>query len=261
MRLRGDCHFSLTEDFDYWSESKVEFVFGVAGHSNLVSLAEGLEEGEWRRLQRGSRTTGPCRRGAHKPRVKQRIIEERGYKHLELEREEYAEFAYQPAKCSRPYRMVVLRKTIKVQQGQALLIPEVRFHFYITKVAKSVLSARQVIRNANARCNQENLIEQSKNGVHAMRMPCDTLLANDADMVMACLAWNLKQWIAQLWPNDEQGEELKRMEFRRFISSIVALPCQVVRSGRRIVHRFLGDSSWLKALFRAHSRFNRLRFA
>ena len=261
VRLRGDCHFSLTEDFDYWTKNKVEFVFGVAGHPTIVGIAEGLADGEWTRLERDSRTAGPCRRGARKPRVKQGIIEERGYKNLELEREEYAGFAYRPAKCSRPYRMVVLRKTIKVQQGQALLIPEVRYHFYITNVAKSVLSARQVIRNANARCNQENLIEQSKNGVHAMRMPCDTLLANDAYMVMACLAWNLKQWIAQLWPNDVQGEDLKRMEFRRFISSIVALPCQVVRSGRRIVHCFLGYSSWLKALFRAHSRFKRLRFA
>ena len=261
VRLRGDCHFSLTEDFDYWTKKKVEFVFGVAGHPKLVELADGLEEGEWKRLKRKSRTASPCRRGRRKPRVKKRIIEERGYKNLELEGEEYAELAYQPGKCSRPYRLVVLRKTINVMQGQALLMPEVRYHFYITNVPKSVLSSRQVIRNANERCNQENLIEQTKNGVHAMRMPCDTLLANDAYMVIACLAWNLKQWVAQLWPDPAQGEELMRMEFRRFIASVIALPCQVVRTGRRIVHRFLGYSRWLAALFRAHSLFKRLRFA
>jgi len=156
--------------------------------------------------------------------------------------------------------MIVLRKTITVTQGQALLIPEVRYHFYITNTPKSALSPRQVIRNANERCNQENLIEQTKNGVHAMRMPCDTLLANDAYMVMTCLAWNLKQWAAQLWPDRAQGEDLKRMEFRRFIASVVALPCQIVRTGRRVVHRFLSYSSWLGPLLRAHSRFKRLRF-
>ena len=261
VRLRGDCHFSLTDDFDYWTKSDVEFVFGVAGHPSVVKLAKELAEGEWKRLQRNSQSARPCRRGTRKPRVKQRIIEERAYKNLELEREDYAEFAYQPGKCSRQYRMVVLRKAINVKRGQALLIPEVRYHFYITNVAKSVLSARQVIRNANARCNQENLIEQTKNGVHAMRMPCDTLLANDAYMVMACLAWNLKQWMAQLWPNRDEGDDLMRMEFRRFIASIVAIPCQVVRTGRRIVHRFLGYSTWLTSIFRAHSHFKRLRFA
>ena len=44
-------------------------------------------------------------------------------------------------------------------------------------------------------------------------------------------------------------------------SCLVALPCQVVRTGRQIVHRFLGYSRWLEALFRAHSFFKRLRFA
>ena len=260
VRLRGDGHFSLTGDFDYWTEKRVEFVFGLPGHKKLVGIADGLEEKGWKRLLREDRTDGPCRRGARKTRVKKEIIEKRGYKNLELEREEYAEFAYRPTKCAREYRVVVLRKTINVKRGQALLLPEVRYHFYITNVRKSELSARQVIRNANDRCNQENLIEQTKNGVHAMRMPCDTLLANDAYMVIACLAWNLKQWTAQLWPDRAQGEQLQRMEFRRFVASVIAIPCQVVRTGRRIVHRFLGYSSWLGPILRAHARFRRLSF-
>ena len=259
VRLRGDGHFSLTDDFDYWTDQDVEFVFGLPAHAKLVGIAESLEEGKWRLLRRDQRTPGR-RRGWRKPRVKRAIIEERGYKHLELEHEEYAEFAYRPVKCSRDYRVVVLRKTISVKQGQDLLIPEVRYHFYITNARKSELSARQVIRNANDRCNQENLIEQTKNGVHAMRMPCDTLLANDAYMLIACLAWNFKSWIAQLWPDREQGDELQRMEFRRFIASIIAIPCQVVRTGRRIVHRFLSYSSWLGSILRAHERLKRLVF-
>jgi len=259
VRLRGDGHFSLTDDFDYWTERKVEFVFGLPAYPNLVVIADGLEERIWRCLRRDGRASGSGR-GARKPRVKQAIIEERGYKNLELEQEEYTEFAYRPTKCSQDYRVVVLRKTISVKQGQVLLIPEIRYHFYITNVSKSELTARQVIRDSNERCNQENLIEQTKNGVHAMRMPCDTLLANDAYMVIACLAWNFKAWIAQLWPDREQGEELRRMEFRRFVASIIAIPCQIVRTGRHIVHRFLGYSTWLEAIFRAHKRMKRMVF-
>ena len=260
VRLRGDSHFSLTDDFDHWTERGVEFVFGLPAHPKLVDIAEGLDEGNWRPLRRDGRASR-SRRGPRKPRVKQAIIEERGYKNLELEQEEYAEFAYRPIKCSSNYRVVVLRKTISVKQGQALLIPEIRYHFYITNVPKSELTARQVIRDSNDRCNQENLIEQTKNGVHAMRMPCDTLLANDAHMLIACLAWNIKAWLALLWPDREQGEELMRMEFRRFVASIIAIPCQVVRSGRRIVHRFLAYSRWLEAIFRAHTCLRRLVFA
>jgi hypothetical protein len=259
VRLRGDGHFSLTDDFDHWTTDDVEFVFGLAAHPKLVEVAEGLEGGVWRRLQRERKGRRP--RGARKPRVKRAVIEARGYRHIELEREEYAEFTYRPKKCNRDYRVVVLRKTINVKEGQALLIPEVRYHFYITNVPRSVLTGRQVIRESNDRCNQENLIEQAKNGVHAMRMPCDTLLANDAYMLIACLAWNLKAWVAQLWPDREQGADLRRMEFRRFVSSVIALPCQVVRSGRQIVHRFLAYSTWLGALLRAHAHFKRLVFA
>jgi len=261
VRLRGDGHFSLTDDFDHWTQRKVEFVFGLAAHAKLVGVAEGLEEGVWRRLRRKGGSAGPCRRGERKPRVKKKVIEERGYRNLELEKEDYAEFAYQPGKCEREYRVVVLRKTITVKQGQALLLPEVRYHFYITNATKSVLSSRQVIAEANARCDQENLIEQTKNGVHAMRMPCDTLQANDAYMVIACLAWNIKAWIGQLWPNRKQGKDIVRMEFRRFVASIIALPCQVLRTGRRIVHRFLAYSRWLEPILRAHERFRRLSFA
>ncbi len=258
VRLRGDGHFSLTDNFDYWCERGVEFVFGLPAHGKLVERAECLEEAAWRQLRRDR----PAKRsGKRKQRVKREVIRERGYKHFELAKEEYAEFLYRPVKCEREYRVIALRKTIDVHEGQKLLIPEVRFHFYITNVRPSVLSARQVIRDSNERCNQENLIEQTKNGVHAMRMPCDTLLANDAYMVMACLAWNLKAWIAQLWPDKEKAGELQRMEFRRFIASVIAIPCQVVQTGRGLVHRILSYTPWVTQVMQAHERWKRLSFA
>jgi hypothetical protein len=69
---------------------------------------------------------------------------------------------------------------------------------------------------------QENVIEQLKNGVNAMRMPVDDLMSNWAYMVMSALAWNLKSWYGLLMPNRQR--ELVRMEFRRFLHAIVLLP-------------------------------------
>jgi hypothetical protein len=53
--------------------------------------------------------------------------------------------------------------------------------FYITNHTE--YSAEQVVALANQRCDQENVIEQLKNGVNAMRMPVDDLLGVSADGV------------------------------------------------------------------------------
>jgi len=52
---------------------------------------------------------------------------------------------------------------------------------------------------------------------------------------MAALAWNLKAWYGLLTPNRERGLELVKMEFRRFLHAIVLLPCQIVRTARRVI--------------------------
>jgi hypothetical protein len=59
---------------------------------------------------------------------------------------------------------------------------------------------------ANDRCNQENLIEQLKNGVHALRMPVSTLVSNWAYMVMASLAWTLKAWFVRVSDHREHPD-------------------------------------------------------
>ncbi len=44
------------------------------------------------------------------------------------------------------------------------------------------------------------------------------------------------------------------MEFRRFLHSIVLLPCQIVRTARRVIYRILGYNSWLKDFFATWER-------
>ena len=127
----------------------------------------------------------------------------------------------------RSYRLIIVRKNISVQKGEQVLFDEIGYLFYITN--RGDYTGEQIVSLANGRCNQENVIEQLKNGVNAMRMPVDDLLSNWAYMVMTSLAWNLKAWFGLLLPNARRALELIKMEFRRFLHAIVWLPAQIVR--------------------------------
>ena len=95
---------------------------------------------------------------------------------------------------------------------------------------------------------KENVIEQLKNGVKAMRMPVDDLVSNWAYMVMAALAWNLKAWYGLLVPDRNRGLELCAWNFG---GSCTPLSCCRFRSsglGARL-YRSLGYNGWLKDFF------------
>ena len=84
----------------------------------------------------------------------------------ELVAESVAEFSYQPNKCGRSYRLVVVRKNISAQKGERVLLEDIKYFFYITN--HTAYRAEQIVALANGRCDQENVIEQLKNG----SMPC-----------------------------------------------------------------------------------------
>ena len=150
-----------------------------------MEKADSLPESAWKALEREPKYSVKTEERARPENVKERVVEERGYRNLRLVDEEVTEFRYSPTKCKREYRMVVLRKTIDVERGQQVLFTEYDYFFYITNV-KRVL-ARQVVKSSNKRCNQENLIAQLK-GLRALHSPVDTLTSNWAYMVMASLS-------------------------------------------------------------------------
>jgi len=210
VRLRGDTDFSLTRHFDRWREDGVEFVFGMDCHEALVKRADALSDSDWKLLDRPR--TAPTGERARPENVKERLIAERGYTQLVGDEEKVAEFSYRPAACKHTYRVVALKKLIRTEQHQPLLFYARRFFFYVTDVSRAELPADDVVFQANARCNQENVIEQLKNGVQAMRMPSDALVANWAYLVIGSLAWNLKIWLGLCLPTSEPAREIRRME-------------------------------------------------
>jgi Transposase DDE domain group 1 len=256
ITLRGDTDFTLTGELDRWDGQGIGFIFGMDAHAKVVGMAEALPAKAWEELERLPKYEIRTEARTKPERVKEAIVRFKGYLNQVLTGESIAEFEYQPGKCDRSYRMVVLRKNISVQKGEAVLFEEVRYFFYITN--RRDLSGTEVVALANGRCDQENVIEQLKNGVNAMRMPVDDLVSNWAYMVMTALAWNLKAWYGLLLPNRERGIELVRMEFRRFLHTIVLLPAQVARTGRRIIYRIMGYNDWLKDFFAVWERFRRM---
>jgi hypothetical protein len=186
------------------------------------------------------------------------LVKERGYLNLVLQGEEVAEFSYQPRACQRPYRVVALRKNISRQKGEQVLFEEIRYFFYIT--TRTDLTPAEVVFCANDRCDQENVIEQLKNGVRALRVPLYDLVSNNAYMVIAALAWSLKAWLALMMHRLSDRRRYLRMEFPRFLHSLILIPGRVVRRARGITLRLLGYRPPVEQLFSAWQTIERWRF-
>ena len=85
-------------------------------------------------------------------------------------------------------------------------------------------------------------------------------------MVMAILAWSLKAWAALLLPEHglrtgkhrAEKRSLLRMEFSTFCVAMIGVPCQVVKTSRRVVYRLLAWDPWqgvfLRLVERLHGR-------
>jgi hypothetical protein len=263
IRLRGDTDFSQTEQLDGWHEAgDVLFQFGYDAKKNLNELAENLPESAWQTLTRPARYSVKTQPRAKPANVKRQVIRRRQFEHLELQSEQVAEFEYQPVACQRPYRMVVVRKNISHEKGENLLFDEIRYFFYITNDRTG--SAAEIVFGCNDRCDQENLIAQIAGGVRALSAPVDNLVSNWAYMVMTSLAWTLKAWSALLLPiaprHRESHEAARRswlrMEFKTFVNEVLKVPCQIVRQGRRVVHRVLHWNPQLSTFFRLAAALN-----
>lgn len=255
--VRGDTDFSLTEHFDRWDE-KVEFIFGYKGYENVVELAEELPKKGWERLKRAPRYRVKTCERTRPENVKERIVQEREYKNIRLIREDVAEFEYRPGACEKTYRMVVVRKNLSVEKGEARLFEEIRYFFYLTNLWD--LPKEEIVFSANGRCDQENVISQLKSGIHALRMPTGDLYSNWAYMVIASLAWTLKAWYALQIPDKGERRRTLRMEFKKFAGRFVQIPCQILRTGRRLVYRILAYNPHLETFFRTFDRIRGLTF-
>lgn len=263
IRFRGDTDFSQTEHLDRWDDAGVFFTFGIDAMKNLVEIAENQEEAVWKRLSRPARYEVKTTPRGNRENVKEQIVIERGYKNFVLDHEDLTEVEYRPGKCKKSYRLVILRKTIHVKEGQKLLFPEIRYFFHITNDRNK--TAEEIVFDGNDRCDQENLIGVLKSDMNAMRMPLDNLYSNWVYLIAGSLAWTLKAWTALNLPADGRNpkevalkKKLIGMEFKTFLQAMVMIPAQILKSGRQTIIRFLNINSWTETFFRLHEAVRRL---
>ena len=260
--LRGDTDFSQTEHLDRWhADARVRFIFGYDAAPNRVTLAQQIPEKYWQTLQRPLRYQVRTQPRQRPENVKEAVVVQRQFDNIKLRCEQVAEFTYRPTACDSTYRMVVVRKNLSVEKGERLLFDRIVYFFYITN--DWVSEADAIVFCANDRCQQENLLAQLHSGVRALRAPVDNLVSNWAYMVMTALAWDLKAWWALLLPEEpgrwqEKHRTEKRwllgLEFKTFVNAFVRIPCQLVRTGGRLVFRLLAWNPHLPIFFRLVDR-------
>jgi hypothetical protein len=256
--LRGDTDFSQTKHLDRWSaDPRVQFIFGLDQTAAKHVLADDLQAAAWRPLDRPARYQVKTQPRQKPTRVKEQIVREREFLNKRLVSEDVAEMPYRPTACKNTYRLIVVRKNLSVEKGELRLFDDYVYFYYLTNDWTS--SAATIVFEANQRCNQENLNAQLKGGVRALTAPVDNLESNWAYMVMTALAWNLKAWFA-LWPTAGPGRHVMRhqeekkmllgMEFKTFLNAFLRLPCQIIRTGGRLVYRLLSWNPWQRTFFR-----------
>jgi hypothetical protein len=256
--LRGDTDFSQTQYLDGWdADPRIRFFFGYNSMPNLREIADALPTSDWRPLERPARYSVKTRPRRRPENVKEKVVKERGFKNFRLVSEDVAEFLYRPAACREWYRIIVVRKNISVEKGEQVLFPDERYFFYITNEYEC--TPAEVVYEANDRCNQENVIAQLKGGVRALHAPVDNLESNWAYMLMTALAWNLKAWFALMlpetpgrWQEQHHAEKqwVLKLEFKTFLNAFMLLPCQILKTGRKLVYRLLSWNPHLRIFFR-----------
>jgi len=246
IMFRGDTDFSQTAYLDAWDDKGYSFVFGYDAMKNLNKKADEISADKWIKLEREKTSENKEKKQTYK---RSKIIE-KGYKNKELIQEFYSEFEYKPNKCNNTYRMVVLKKIIKISEGIEELFPEVIYFYYITNIKDK--DAIEIIKEANQRCNQENLNAQLKS-YKCLHAPLKDLNSNWAYMVIASLSWNIKIWVGILANfYSEKGQKnvsmfkkrIISMEFRTFVNNIIKSPCIVYESCKKTVVKILRRSRW-----------------
>jgi hypothetical protein len=257
--VRGDTDFSLTANFDRWA-GQVDFVLGTDNIAALRTRADALDPSAWQRLQRPApyeNTTGATRARRHNR--KQEVVHERGYLNLRLNHEDVAEFSYRPGKCQRDYRVVVVRKNISRMKGEQALIDEIRYFFYFTTYPATTHTPARIVELANERCDQENIHGQLKSGLNALHAPVDDLHSNWAYMLIAALAWNIKSWHAMMMHRTQDRHAFIRMEFKRFLDTVIRIPAMILTRSRTIVVRLVAYTVNLDRFFSAWATTERTR--
>jgi hypothetical protein len=231
--LRGDSKFCQREIVRLCEDPRyhVRFALVKEDRDGVRKIAESLAENAWEAYS--DEGGGPGKRASRRKRLRHRarIVRRRRYRTLRTVRQWVAEASYSFA--GGVYRLVIKRQKVEERTSQGELFPIYIYRYVLTNIRASEMGAAKVLRFAYARCNQENAIEQAKNGLKALRMPTGTLLANAAFLLAAVIAWSLRTWLSLL----ALPRATLRWEWKRFRHTFVYIAARVISAAREVVVR------------------------
>ncbi len=218
------------------------------GYAVLHQKAQALPESAWKPFSAHGRgaiadvAAASRKERRQRARRRRRIARARQYKTLTTTEQWVAQFDYtiprqtknenQPGDVSgRTYRVAVKRQRVAETQGQKTLTSEYRYRFVISNLPHGHMDAAEVLCFAYGRCDQENFIEQFKNGIAALRRPTGELLANSAFLLAGQLACCLRSWLSLL----ALPKHTIRWEWKWFRQAFVYVAARITSSARRAV--------------------------
>jgi hypothetical protein len=253
--VRGDTKFSTGPILKTLADHGADFVIGYPMTSALQSVALNLKPASWKPFRRQKGLARPVRgRRRKRRRQRQRIARRRGYRRVSTIREWVAEIPFTPPGLDHPVRLVILRKWVR-QERQRELLTHYTYRAFVTNLPPAI-SPAHVVRHADRRCNQENAIEQAKNGLGAMRMPTGTLLANAAFLMAGQIAWNLRAWLSLL----ALPQPTLRWEWGWFRRAFVHAPAHIISRSRSALVRIAGSHRFAPYIVRASRHLAALEF-
>ncbi len=243
IRYRGDSAFYDKEIVKICDERGVEFFIVADQTERILTEVLEIEENAWEPFNNGKNQGNKGRK-----KVKKRKKRENHKKAVGLKRNpnmkfkgkvEVASFVYQPVGWEKPYRFVVKRTEIVDKSNQLYLEDGVCKYVYYIVVSSSKESDSVVMRIAQGRANQENLIKDFKDGLGLSHVPTGFFNANKVYFMIAALAWNIKTWMLNLLKIGD-GSVLR---FKRFLYQWIYCASIVSTTGRNtVVIRMTADS-------------------
>jgi hypothetical protein len=266
--VRGDSAFYQKAIIAECVRRHASFALVMDSYAGLVGMAENLPESAWipfsAHAARKLAATNPRRKARRKrERVRARKACERNYTTLGTVEQWAAEFNYtipgglkEFGLVGSTFRVVVKRQLVETRQGQQLLYADYVYRFIITNIPASEMDAVEVLCFAYGRCDQENIIEQAKNGIAALRMPTGELLANAAFLMAGQLAWCLRAWLSLL----ALPKETTRWEWKWFRQAFVYVAARITQTGRRAKVYLAGCHRFVEHLLVASQRLQCMTF-
>jgi hypothetical protein len=268
--VRGDSAFYKHSIIAACEQHEAKFALVMDGYAVLHEMADSLPKSAWKpffahKPDTIARTATNNKTRRKRRRLRPKRARQRGYKTLTTTRQWVAEFNYTIPRsgpsvaagvAGNTYRVVVKRQRVEVSEGQQQLFTEYRYRFVIANIPPGEMDAGEVICFAYGRCDQENIIEQFKNGIASLRMPTGELLANAAFLMAGQLAWCLRAWLSLL----ALPKETTRWEWKWFRQAFVYIAAKITHHARRAVVYLSGAHRFVEHVLIASQRLQSFTF-